>query len=92
MKNADVSRVTAEFIRQLSGLMAEAGYATIDGFGTLKVEVVQLGKEVRLPIGGFHKGIRQGSSRRIDVPSYLRVHFSKAKKLKELLDEAFKEQ
>ena len=91
MKSADVARVTTEFIRQVSYLLAEAGFVTIDGLGSLKVVVYRPAQWMVLTGGNFKKRVRRKVSK-VEVMSYLRVQFSKSTKLKELLNESFKEQ
>jgi nucleoid DNA-binding protein len=87
-----VSRITTEFLEQLSQLMAESGRVTIEGFGAFRVDRIKPAhpRTARLTKGVFKKGER-GGSMSVEVSSYVRVHFSKSRKLKQLLDEAFKE-
>jgi len=91
----DVSRITSEFIRQIRELIVEAGFAIVDGLGALKADVVYRKRApanyVYLPGGTFKKGEKTKVTELRVGPSYIRVHFKKAAKLKEMLNDAFKE-
>lgn len=73
-----VSRVVRELITQMSSLMAEAGVVVLDDFGRFTVEV---GQRKLFPV-----------TRRVGIESYVRVHFSKSRALKELLDGEYLEE
>ncbi len=80
-----VSLVTAEFIRQLTEHLAEYGVLSIEGLGRFQlVHVQHVNRVSTLVTGKFKKGER-GEVRRVEVPSYIRVHFSKGPTLKRLL-------
>jgi len=85
-----VSRVTAEFIRQLGLHLAEYGVLSIEGLGSFRIGPVDKPHEATLVTGTFKKNGRR-EVRKIEIPSYLRVHFSKGPTLKKLLDEQYKE-
>ncbi len=84
LKSSDVSRVTAEFLRQITHLLVADGVVTLDGFGHFKAELVRPknSNSLRQLTGGtFKKGERTGT-RKVEVIPYIRVHFSKANNLK----------
>lgn len=90
MPRTDVSRVTAEFIRQLGLHLADIGRLSIEGLGRFRVEKVSHPKVYTLVTGTFKKGERT-ETRRVAVLSFIRVHFSKGPTLKKLLNEHYKE-
>jgi nucleoid DNA-binding protein/predicted RNA-binding Zn-ribbon protein involved in translation (DUF1610 family) len=84
LRSSDVSRVTAEFLRQVADLLKVEGAVTLDGFGHFRVELVEPkngGYRTNLTSGNFKKGARAGT-RTVEVKPYVRVHFSQATKLK----------
>lgn len=85
-----VSQITTEFLHQTSLMLAEHGVAVLDGFGNFIVRKVLTNRTAPLVTGHFKKGYR-GKTRNVVVRSYLQVHFSKALKLKKLLNEQYKE-
>ena len=89
MNRATVSRVTSEFLRQISLMLAKYGWVLLNEFGTFSVHSHK-GRTANLHQGQF-KGGRRPGTRKVVVPSYLQVHFSKSRKLKRLLDEHYKE-
>ncbi len=87
MKKQVVTMVTSEFIRQITSLLLENGFVVIDDLGALKVVKLHCKPHTWTATGGrFKKGVRNGT-RKILVSKYIRVHFSKATKLKKLLNE-----
>lgn len=87
VSRATVSRVTSEFLRQASILLAESGFVLLNSFGSLRVHLAPETGAANLKL---KKGRRSGT-RKVVVPTYIRVHFSKSKVLKRLLDEHYKE-
>lgn len=79
-----VSLITAEFIRQLTEHLAEYGVLSIEGLGRFQVERVEHPRVTTLVTGRF-KGGERGAARKVEIPSYIRVHFSKGPTLKKLL-------
>lgn len=90
MSQREVSLITTEFIRQLGIHLAEYGVLSIEGLGRFQVGPVRQPRVSTLVTGTFKKGGRK-KSRKVEVPSYLRVHFSKGPTLKKLLNEQYKE-
>lgn len=86
-----VSLITSEFMRQFALHLVEYGVLSVEGLGRFQVvERVEPRRTVVLTTGRFKKGVRAGT-RRVEVPSYIRVHFSKGRNLKRLLDKKRKE-
>ena len=86
LKVQNVSRVTAEFLRQITFLLQQDGVVTLEGFGrfrTVRYEPKN-GTTAELTAGTFTKG-KQAGTRKVEVPSYVRVHFSQSARLKEEL-------
>jgi len=86
IKSSKVSRVTAEFLRQITQLLIEDGVVTLDGFGRFNAILVKPknGYTTKLTRGTFKKGARAGT-RMVGVGPYMRVHFSQSTKLKKEL-------
>lgn len=77
------SAVVREFIDQMGEFLEENGFLSLDDFGRFAVEVVETRRPVRmqLKLGG------ESVTREVEVDHYVRVHFSKSRKLKRLLDQ-----
>ena len=73
-----VLRVVREFITQMSVLLGESGVVVLDDFGRFAVEV---GKRRLFPV-----------TREVEAERYVRVHFSKSRALRELLNEEYLEE
>lgn len=86
-----VSQITSEFIRQLGLHLAQFGRVSIEGLGRFRVERMNHTTVCKLVTGRFQGG-RYGSVRNVEVPSYIRVHFSKGLTLKKLLNELYTEE
>lgn len=71
------SAVVREFINQSNLLLAETGYLVLDDLGRFNAEVV-----IRRPAPG---------TREVGSTSYVKVHFSKSRALKDLLDDQYME-
>ena len=90
VSSTTVSRITAEFIRQFGLHLAEYGRISLEGLGRFWVKKILSPRVNVLMTGTFRKG-ESTATRRVVVPWYLRVHFSKGPTLKKLLDKQFKE-
>jgi len=86
LKSSDVSRVTDEFLQQITCLLKLHGVVTVDGFGRFRLVRVNPadGSTRKLTYGTFKKGERAGT-RNVEVSPYARVHFSQSNGLKEEL-------
>ena len=82
----NVSLITDSFTRQIINRLVEDGVVVVDGLGRFQVERVECHRKriVVLTAGRFKKGVR-GGTREVELTSYIRVHFSKSKKLKKKL-------
>lgn len=85
-----VGLITSEFLRQFAIHLVDYGVLSVEGLGRFQVEQVEPRRTVVLTTGTFKKGQRAGK-RRVEVRTYIRVHFSKGRHLKRLLDEQYKE-
>jgi nucleoid DNA-binding protein len=81
-----VSFITTEFIRQLREHLAEFETLSIEGLGSFRVARVDRPRISTLVTGNFKKGEKR-EERKVEIPSYIRVHFSKGPTLKALLDQ-----
>lgn len=87
---ADVSYITSEFLDQVATMLVESGTARLTGLGVLTVHRTRATHTVKLTQGRFKKGKRAGT-KKVALTPYLRVHFSKAGKLKQLLRDHYEE-
>lgn len=71
------SAVVREFINQSNLLLAETGYLVLDDLGRFNAEVV-----IRKPAPG---------TREVGSTRYVKVHFSKSRALKDMLDDQYME-
>ncbi len=82
------SAVIREFLSQCSEFLCENGVLVLDDFGRLVVEVVQTRQPVRMQL----KEGAESVTREVEVDRYIRVHFSKSRTLKRILDEHYLEE
>ncbi len=85
--NRYASRVIREFIRQSSDFLRENGVLVLDDFGRFTVVATDVQRTVEL----LHKVGKENVTREVEVDRYVRVHFSKSRTLKRLLDEHYLE-
>lgn len=87
---SEVAAITAEFIRQLSQMLAEYGEVTVDRLGRFRVESRPTNRG-NLNISFKRKRNGKDVTSVVVTPRHLLVHFSKSKPLKALLDREHQE-
>jgi ribosomal protein S27AE/nucleoid DNA-binding protein len=75
--------VIREFVVQANDFLRENGVLVLDEFGRFTVEVVQTNQAVPMQLRDGAENV----TREVEVDRYVRVHFSKSRTLKKLLDE-----
>jgi nucleoid DNA-binding protein len=90
VSHKQVSRITSEFIHQLSLLMTEYEVVIIEGLGRFQVQRIHTNHNTTLVTGRFKKG-KKGETRSVALTGYFRVNFSKSPTLKKLLNEQLME-